>query len=79
MTENYASDLDYFSRHILHREMPLYNLNQSRKPDGLQDEGFGSRIRRRFESNNRADYRNYRKARLASDARARPRPASATD
>ena len=71
VTENYSSDLDYLSRYILHREMTFHKKNQSVKPDGVPpDGGFDSQFHQRFESNNRLDYRNYRAARHASDARA---------
>jgi hypothetical protein len=70
VTENYASDLAYLSRHILHREMPFYKKNETKKPDGLLDGSLGGRFLQRFESNNRVDYRHYRKALLASNARA---------
>jgi hypothetical protein len=70
VTDNYTSDLDYLSRNILHHEMTPCKKNESKKPDGLLDRGFGSQFLRRFESNNRIDYRNYRAARRISDARA---------
>ena len=35
VTENYASDLNYLSRQILHRELTLHHLNPSKKPDGI--------------------------------------------
>jgi hypothetical protein len=70
VTENYASDLDYLSRHILHCEMAVYRKNESKKPDGFLGGNFDSQFLRRFESRNRVDYRNYRRARRASDARA---------
>jgi hypothetical protein len=70
VTENYASDLNYLSRCILNCELTLHTLNQTKKPDGPLHRGFDSRFLRRFQFNNRADYRNYRAARRASDARA---------
>ncbi len=70
VTENYASDLSYLSRHILRREMICYKTNQSKKPDGPAERSLGSRVLHRFESNNRLDYRNYRAARRVSERRA---------
>jgi hypothetical protein len=69
VTENYATDLDYFSRHILHRKLTFQKTNESKKPANLLERGFGFQFLRRFESNNRLDYQNYRVARRASDAR----------
>ena len=68
VTENYASDLDYLSRHISHRQLTFHKKNESKKPDGLLARGFGPQFLRRFESNNRIDYQNYRAAKRASDA-----------
>jgi hypothetical protein len=70
VTDNYASDLTYLSQSILHRELNLHNMNQSRKPERLPQEDFGSQFFRRFESSNRLDYRNYRAALRVSDKRA---------
>jgi hypothetical protein len=70
VTEHYESDLHHFSRRVLGRELTLCNLNQGKKPSDLpSDGGFGKTFMRRFESRNRHDYRNYRAARRASDAR----------
>jgi hypothetical protein len=69
VTENYASDLAYISRHILRRNLSFCKINQTRKPAGLLDEGFSDEFRNQFESRNQIDYRNYRTARCASDAR----------
>ena len=71
VTENYVSDLAYFARHVLRREMNLHVLNETKKPEKIVDADLGSHFLRRFEAANRLDYRNYRKALRASDARAR--------
>jgi hypothetical protein len=70
VTENYASDLKYLSQRVLHRELTLHKLNQTKKTDKSLERGFDTQFFRRFTSNNRSDYRNYQAARVASDARA---------
>ena len=75
VTENYASDLDYLSRNVLRRELPLYHVNRSRKPADLSEKQFDAGFLRRFESKNELDYRVYRRARRVSDLRAARRAA----
>jgi hypothetical protein len=70
VTDNYASDLEHLSRHVLHRELHIHNLNQSNKPELPLGGSFGNRFLRQFEAKNQVDYRNYRAARRISDARA---------
>jgi hypothetical protein len=70
VTENYASDLAYVSQYILHRELTMHLANVSQKPSKSSKADFGSQFLQDFERRNRVDYRNYRAALRASEARA---------
>jgi hypothetical protein len=69
VSDNYVSDLAYLSRQVLRRELNVHKKNKSKKPIESPGMGFDARLMHRFESNNQVDYRNYRMAKRASDAR----------
>jgi hypothetical protein len=70
VTENYASDLAYISQHVLRCKLKLYRENVTQGAGRSSIADFGNQFLRDYERRNWIDYRNYRAALRASEARA---------